>query len=74
LIELFACRDSGSHFGAAFLPVERARFLDQITAKSGAFYDMLSKVNTEKSECSRDKDRDRIFTAVRGLDEEFSGL
>ncbi len=35
---------------------------------------MLSKVNTEKSECSRDADRDRIFTAVRGLDGGFSGL
>ena len=74
LIELFACRDSGSHFGVAFPPAERVRFLEQITENSGAFYDMLSKVNTEKSECSRDTDRDRIFTAVRGFDGGFSGL
>jgi hypothetical protein len=74
LIELFACRNSGSHFGVAFPPAERVRFLEQITENHGAFYDMLSKVNTEKSECSRDTDRDRIFTAVRGLDGGFSGL
>ena len=74
LIELFACRDSGSHFGVAFPPAERVRFLEQISKSPEVFYDMLSKVNTEKSECSRDADRDRIFTAVRGLDGGFSGL
>ena len=74
LIELFAGRDSGSHFGVAFPPAERVRFLEQITERAEVFYDMLSKVNTEKSECSRDADRDRIFTAVRGLDGGFSGL
>jgi hypothetical protein len=35
---------------------------------------MLNKVNTAKSECSRDEDRRRIFTAVRELDGGFSGL
>ena len=74
LIELFACRSSGSRFGVAFPPAERVRFLEQITENPGAFYDMLGKVNTEKSECSRDSDRDRIFTAVRELDGGFSGL
>ena len=74
LIELFACRSSGSRFGVAFPPAERARFLETITERSAAFYDMLGKVNTEKSECSRDEDRRRIFTAVRGLDGGFSGL
>ena len=68
LIELFACRNSGSHFGVAFPPAERIRFLEQITQRPAAFYDMLGKVNTEKSECSRDTDRERIFKAVRGLD------
>ena len=74
LIELFACRSSGSHFGVAFPPAERVRFLEQITERSSAFYDMLSNVNTAKSECSRDSDRERIFTAVRGLNGGFSGL
>ena len=74
LIELFACRSSGSRFGVAFPPAERARFLETITERSEAFYDMLGKVNTEKSECSRDEDRQRIFTAVRGLDGGFSVL
>ena len=74
LIELFACRSSGSHFGVALPPAERVRFLQQITERPQAFYDMLSKVNTERSECSRDTDRDRIFTAVRGLDGGFRGL
>jgi hypothetical protein len=35
---------------------------------------MLSKVNTAKSECSRDSDRERIFAAVRGLAGGFTGL
>ena len=42
--------------------------------RSGAFYDMLGKVSTEKSECSREEYRQRIFAAVRGLDGGFSGL
>ncbi len=74
LIELFACRNSGSHFSVAFPPAERVRFLEQITQRPAAFYDMLGKVNTLKSECSRDADRERIFAAVRGLDGGFSGL
>ena len=41
LIELFACRSSGSRFGVAFPPAERARFLETITERSAAFYDML---------------------------------
>jgi tetratricopeptide (TPR) repeat protein len=74
LIELYACRSSGSHFGVAFPPAERARFLQQITKRPAAFYDMLGKVNTAKSECSRDTDRERIFAAVHGLEGGFSGL
>jgi tetratricopeptide (TPR) repeat protein len=74
LIELYACRSSGSRFGVAFPPAERARFLQQITERPAAFHDMLGKVNTANSECSRDSDRERIFAAVRGLDGGFSGL
>ncbi len=36
-----------------------------------AFYDMLSKVNTSKSECSRPEDKERIFAAVQELDGGF---
>jgi hypothetical protein len=74
LIELYACRSSGSHFGVAFPPAERIRFLGEISERPAAFCDMLGKVNTEKSDCSRDEDRERIFTAVRGLDGGFSAL
>ena len=74
LIELYACRSSGSRFGAAFPPAERARFLQQITVRPGVFYDMLGRVNTARSECSRDSDRQRIFDAVRALDGGFSAL
>ena len=74
LIELYACRSSGSLFGVALPPSERARFLSQIVSKAGAFYDMLGKVNTEKSECNRDSDRQRIFSAIRGLDGGFTSL
>jgi hypothetical protein len=74
LIELYACRSSGSSFHVAFPPAERARFLQQITQRPEIFYDMLSKVNTAKSECSRDVDRERIFAAVQGLNGGFSGL
>ena len=35
---------------------------------------MLSRVNTAKSECSRESDRQRIFAAVRELDGGFTAL
>jgi hypothetical protein len=74
LIELYACRSSGGRFDVAFPPAERERFLSEIVDQAGAFYGMLSKVNTAKSECSRESDRQRIFAAVEGLDGGFSGL
>ncbi len=74
LIELFACRSSGSSFSVASPPSECTRFLEEIPDRGEAFYDMLSKVNTAKSECSRDSDRQRIFAAVRGLEGGFTGL
>ena len=74
LIELYACRSSGSDFCVALPPSERARFVEEICEKAGAFYGMLSKVNTANSECSRDSDRQRIFAAVRALEGGFTGL
>jgi hypothetical protein len=74
LIELYACRSSGGRFDVAFPPAERARFLSEIVDQAGAFYHMLGKVNTAKSECSRESDRQRIFAAVEGLDGGFRGL
>ena len=74
LIELYACRTSRSDFAVAFPPCERVRFLEQISERGGAFYDMLGKVNTAKSECSRESDRDRIFDAVRAMDGGFTAL
>ncbi len=74
LIDLYACRSSGSSFGVALPPSERARFLSEIVDQAGAFYGMLSKVNTQKSECSRKSDRQSIFAAVQGLDGGFTAL
>ena len=74
LIELYACRSSCSLFCVALPPHERARFVEQICNRAGAFYNMLSQVNTAKSECSRESDRDRIFAAVRGLQGGFTEL
>lgn len=74
LVEIFACQSSGSRFEVALPPSERERFLDEITTRSDAFYCMLSNVNTEKSECSQESDKERIFAAVRGLDQGFIGL
>jgi tetratricopeptide (TPR) repeat protein len=74
LIELYACRSSDSEFCVALPPSERARFVKEMCEKAGAFYGMLSKVNTANSQCSRESDRDRIFAAVRGLEGGFTGL
>ncbi len=74
LVELFACRSSGSRFDVALPPSERTRFLKEIVSRGGAFFDMLSNVNTANSQCSREDDRQRIFAAVRGLDGGFTGL
>jgi tetratricopeptide (TPR) repeat protein len=74
LIELYACRSSGGDFNVALPPSERRRFLNEIAACGSAFYEMLSKVNTAKSECSRDTDKQRIFAAVGRLDGGFVGL
>jgi tetratricopeptide (TPR) repeat protein len=74
LMELYACRSSGSRFDIALPPLEKARFLDDIVHDSGAFYAMLANVNTAKSDCSRDSDKQRIFAAVRSLPGGFVGL
>ncbi len=74
LYELYACCSSGSRFSVAFPPCERARFIAEIVASGDAFFDMLGKVNTEKSECSRATDRQRIFSAVQSLAGGFSAL
>jgi tetratricopeptide (TPR) repeat protein len=74
LFELYACRSTGGHFAVAFPTTDRAQFLSQIADIGDAFYNMLSHVNTAKSECSRQLDKQRIFAAVRGLDGGFSAL
>jgi len=48
LIELYACRSSGSQLGIAFPPSERARFLEDIVEKKDVFYGMLSKASARK--------------------------
>ena len=42
--------------------------------KHEIFYDMLSQVNTQHSECSRESDKQRIFAHVRGLKGGFAAL
>ena len=63
---------TGGRFDIALPDEQRAQFLSDIRAKSSAFYDMLALVKTERSECSRLEDRDRIFEAVRSIDGGFS--
>ena len=67
LIELFACHSSGGHFAVALPPAERVRFRTEITVRTEAFKIMLDTVNTEKSECSREYDKDCILSAVLEL-------
>ena len=44
---------------------EKRRFLDGISDDPGAYYNMLGRVNVERSECSRAADRESIHAGIR---------
>jgi len=44
---------------------EKRRFLDGIGRDLGAYYNMLGRVNVERSECSRAADRESIHAGIR---------
>jgi tetratricopeptide (TPR) repeat protein len=74
LFELYACRRHGGCFDVALPSTDRACFLATIVESSDAFFDMLGTVNTSRSECSREIDKQRIFAAVRELEGGFTAL
>jgi hypothetical protein len=62
ILELFACINSRSEFQVAMPPREYQSIFD--VDLNDNFLKMLSKVQCEASECSRDEDRARIFDTV----------
>jgi tetratricopeptide (TPR) repeat protein len=63
ILELFACINSRSTFQVAMPPDQYESTFD--SNLNDEFVTMLSKVQCESSECSRDEDRVRIFETVR---------
>ena len=45
--------EGGGRFEVAMTVQEKRRFLDGISDDPGAYYNMLGRVNVERSECSR---------------------
>ena len=65
---------TGGRFDVALPDADARRFLSDIKNNSSAFFDMLALVKTERSECSRLEDRDRIFDAVRSIEGGFCSV
>jgi tetratricopeptide (TPR) repeat protein len=63
ILELFACINSRSTFNVALPPDQYSSIFD--AGLNENFIVMLSKVQCETSECSREEDRLRIFDTVR---------
>ena len=66
ILELFACCNSRSRFELA-MPPDQFRAIFDVHDKliEDDYLSMLSKVQCERSECSRAEDRERIFAVVR---------
>ncbi len=58
-------KDGGGRFAVAMTEPEKRRFLDGIRADSGAYYNMLGRVNVTRSDCSRAADRESIHAGIR---------
>ena len=58
-------KESGGRFFVAMTALEKQRFLDGISVETGAYYNMLGRVNVERSECSRAADRESIHAGIR---------
>jgi hypothetical protein len=57
--------EGGGRFEVAMTAPEKRRFLDGISDDFGAYYNMLGRVNVERSECSRAADRESIHAGIR---------
>ena len=57
--------EGGGRFEVAMTAPEKRRFLDGISRDPGAYYNMLGRVNVERSECSRAADRESIHAGIR---------
>jgi tetratricopeptide (TPR) repeat protein len=57
--------EGGGRFQVAMTAQEKRRFLDGISRDLGACYNMLGRVNVERSECSRAADRESIHAGIR---------
>ena len=57
--------EGGGRFEVAMTAPEKRRFLDGISGDFGAYYNMLGRVNVERSECSRAADRESIHAGIR---------
>ena len=57
--------EGGGRFEVAMTAPEKRRFLDGIGRDPGAYYNMLGRVNVERSECSRAADRESIHAGIR---------
>jgi tetratricopeptide (TPR) repeat protein len=57
--------EGGGRFAVAMTAVEKRRFLDGIRRDTGAYYNMLGRVNEERSECSRAADQESIHAGIR---------
>ena len=57
--------EGGGRFEVAMTAREKRRFLDGISGDHGAYYNMLGRVNVERSECSRAADRESIHAGIR---------
>jgi hypothetical protein len=64
IFELWACYSNRCRFEVALPASQRLKFLSDIDRDIGSFHDMLARVNSRSSTCSRDSDRQRIFDAV----------
>ena len=66
ILELFACCNSRSRFELVMPPDQHESIFDtQNCSVSDDYLNMLSKVQCENSQCSREEDRVRIFETVR---------
>ncbi len=57
--------EGGGRFEVAMTAPEKRRFLDGISRDPGAYYNMLGRVNVDRSECSRAADRESIHAGIR---------
>jgi tetratricopeptide (TPR) repeat protein len=57
--------EGGGRFAVAMTAREKQRFLDGISDDTGAYCNMLGRVNVERSECSRVADRESIHAGIR---------